>query len=786
MITSHRLGRGVVALGAIYLAALCSHRSDAQQPKVPLIIVPPPQAPTLAPPLPLGVQRGTKLDLNLTGTNLADVTGLLTSFPAKIAIPTENTNGKDPTKVLVKLEVAADVPLGFHTIRIATKQGLSNARIFCVDDLPQVAEVDTNRAKMTAQPVPVPCVVTGRTDAEVSDFYKITVKANQRVSFEVIGRRLGSALDPILMLHSVKTGREVAGLYSDDAPGLQSDARFTHTFAEAGEYLVEIRDTTYKGGADYFYRLRIGDFPCAITAFPMAIKRGAKANIGFAGPLVEGVAPVEITAPVDPMIVSMNVVPKFSSVAESSVGWPLPVRISDHDEIAEIEPNNEQAKATRIPVPSGVTGRFLEKSDVDEYVFAAKKGVKYTINAETYEIGSPAEVYVIVKDGKNAELAKTNPAAAPKLEWTATADGDFFLHVEHLNFANGPNEVYHLTITEPTPDFEVIVGLDRFEVAPGSTGIVPITNIVRRDYAGPIEVSVVGPAGVTGTITVTAVAPQPNLPIALLPITVAPGTAVGAHSLQIRAKAMINGKEVVRIGRVSDIVKTYLANLPFPPESLSTQIGLAITDAPLFSLSIKYASPDIVKGIPANMTVTAVRSAGFAEDIILAPIAMPPGVAPAMKNIAKGTNEVVIVLTPAPTAPIGVFPISVRGQGKSQNRDFAYYAAPTPLSIALPFDLQVQGAPVSLKVGMKAKFKVKAIRKGGYAGPIVVEVRNLPANVTATKPTIDMGKDEVEIELTAAATAVPGDKVDVNAFGTAPAAANQTAASANFVLKVEK
>ncbi len=45
-----------------------------------------------------------------------------------------------------------------------------------------------------------------------------------------------------------------------------------------------------RGGAEFFYRIRIGDFPLASTALPMGIKRGAKAKIEFAGPAVDGVA----------------------------------------------------------------------------------------------------------------------------------------------------------------------------------------------------------------------------------------------------------------------------------------------------------------------------------------------------------------------------------------------------------------------------------------------------------------------------------------------------------------
>ena len=46
-------------------------------------------------PAPLGIQRGTHLDLTLTGNNLVEPTGLWTSFPSKVTIPTTNNNGKD-------------------------------------------------------------------------------------------------------------------------------------------------------------------------------------------------------------------------------------------------------------------------------------------------------------------------------------------------------------------------------------------------------------------------------------------------------------------------------------------------------------------------------------------------------------------------------------------------------------------------------------------------------------------------------------------------------------------
>src|SRR5579871_1564184 len=155
---------------ALTLTLLASGRAPAQTPD--------PKAPVLNPVAPLGVQRGTAIDLTLTGSNLAEPTGLLLSFPAKVTIPTEGNNGKDAGKLQVRLEVPGDAPLGFHTLRLATVRGISNLRTFCVDDLPQVMETDTNRSRATPQAVPVPCVVVGKCDVpESADWYKVSAAA---------------------------------------------------------------------------------------------------------------------------------------------------------------------------------------------------------------------------------------------------------------------------------------------------------------------------------------------------------------------------------------------------------------------------------------------------------------------------------------------------------------------------------------------------------------------------------------------------------------------------------
>ena len=148
---------------------------------------PNPQAPVLAPLVISGGQRGAKVELQLTGTNLAGPTGLFLDFPAKIDIPKGDKNGEDNAKLKVVIDIPADAPIGPHILRLATTRGMSNLRVFSVDDLPQVLDGDKNQDKATAQDVPVPCV--RRAHRRRKPLVQDQLSAGS-VSF-VVGRRLG-------------------------------------------------------------------------------------------------------------------------------------------------------------------------------------------------------------------------------------------------------------------------------------------------------------------------------------------------------------------------------------------------------------------------------------------------------------------------------------------------------------------------------------------------------------------------------------------------------------------
>jgi hypothetical protein len=640
------------------------------QPKPPAL---PPTSPTLTTLANLGGKPGGTIDVTLSGTNLTDVTQVWTSFGGKVTVP---DGQKDATKLAAKIEIPANTPTGFHTLRVATKGGVSAARPFIVDELPEVAEKDNNK-KAVPQAITAPCVVVGTATAEVSDFYKVAVKAGDPITFEVLARRIGSPCDPVILLHD-GTGKELFGLYADDTPGLQGDARLTHTFPVNGDVIVEIRDTTYRGGADFAYRLRVGNIPGATTAFPLAVQAGQTAQVGFAGTGLEGVKPVPVKGEGDVVYAA----PKRDN---GPGGWPVPVRVNADPEGVEQEPNNTPDKANPLPVPGGVSARFGEKNDVDQFKIAAKKGQKLAVTALTFEVNSPAEVYVRVLDAKGGEVAKSIPTqVGTRVEFTAAADGDYTIVCEHTNYLFGPNEVYHLSVKPVAADFAVGVAFDRAVVPAGGVGLVPVVAFTKANgFNGPVDLEFTSPT-VSGKATLPAAAnPLPATPL-YLPLVAKAGTAPGVVIGKLTAKGKIDGVDVTKTVDLIDAVKVGLATMPSPPREVTTQFAVAIVPEPPFALELKLDAAEVAKGGTLKGKVIAKRGDKFDADIAISAISLPANVAPKFVPIKKGETEAAVEFSvPATVAP-GPTVFVVQGTAKVNTKDVVVVAVPVAVNVTEP------------------------------------------------------------------------------------------------------
>jgi hypothetical protein len=250
---------------------------------------------------PSAIARGTASPLSLIGFNVPQ------DASANVLINTDPQN-----------------PLGIRSIASVFGDSPTNDFLVFVCDPPLLVEpnqvppnstsTDGTPAPTVPNPVamPIPSVVTGciRSSGEV-DKYLFEAKAQQRVTFEVIARRMNSAIDP-----KIKITNEQGGVLSeaDDATFtrvINADSWLENWTAPAdGKYILEVHDLHQRGGPQFTYAIQTqradphflleADTDKTLLAPGMGgviFVRGIRKN-GFAGDIelnVEGL-PVGVTA----------------------------------------------------------------------------------------------------------------------------------------------------------------------------------------------------------------------------------------------------------------------------------------------------------------------------------------------------------------------------------------------------------------------------------------------------------------------------------------------------------
>lgn len=741
------------------------------------------QSPAISRTAPQAVAPGQSADVVVTGSNLAGATSLWTSFgeAASLAPDVEN-NGQDAGRVVFRVAAPAENSLGIHGIRVVTPGGVSSLKLFVVDDLPSVAEAGGNNSPETAQVVALPCAVDGQVDNLSRDYFRFDAEAGQKVSFEILARRLGSPLDASLFLYRAD-GRELH--FVDDTAGLSSDCQFSYTFEEAGSYIVEVRDIQYAGGGNHLYRLRIGDFPCISTPVPLAVQRGTTTQIAFAGTDVEAVAPVSLTVPADSTDDWINVAARRTDGVSSAFA---PVRISDGAEFLEQEPNDAAEQANSIAIGDSVNGRFEQPGDIDRFAFDAKKGQRFVFAGISRQVGAASDLMLRLYDsaGKQVAAVDDNGASEGVLNYTFPADGRFTLAVHDLNRRGGGEYSYRVAVTPHEPGFTLQSTADAVNVAAGGITAI-LVNVTRVDYNGPIDLSLANlPAGLTSLPTKIG----PGMALAVLTVQAAPDAAAASLSdIQVVGQATVGDHEVRRVAAVDTTLRGKWSNTLIVPGELTESVALAVAPAAKLKLRTEPAEIVLGKELTAKVKVIAERGEGLDAAITFAVNpekgGLPANVTADLKQIEPGQSESEITFTGAEKAPLGPFTVVLTG---SHAKDKVTTTASTPgigLRLEAPFVLQPSLVNAKLPLGGTTNVKVAVQRNPAFAGEIKLTFDKLPAGVTAPETVLPADQTEIEVVLTAAADAAAGTVDTIVVNGAAVANDKQSATAGVPALTLE-
>jgi hypothetical protein len=166
-----------------------------------------------------------------------------------------------PFKQKVKLPAA--VPAEPFGLFAQDAGGVAPSPIkFRLSEFGNVVETDGNSSHATATPVPaLPVALNGVIAKEKEvDHYRFPAKKGQTYDVHCYARRLGSALDSVMVIYQLNGGALVG---NDDAVG--PDSYFRWTAPADGDYVLTVTDHLGKGGPNYFYRVEFTPVQPALT-----------------------------------------------------------------------------------------------------------------------------------------------------------------------------------------------------------------------------------------------------------------------------------------------------------------------------------------------------------------------------------------------------------------------------------------------------------------------------------------------------------------------------------------
>jgi hypothetical protein len=663
------------------------------------------------------------------------------------------------------VEVAADTPLGLYGLRLATASGLSNAHLFLIDDLPITPEADPTVQPETAQPIALPAAVAGICREADVDRYALTVQAGQRVSFEVVGSRLGKDFDPLVTIRDAR-GRLV--LQHDNDVGLFFDGRFEHVFVEAGTYVVEVRDARFKGSDHWTYVLRMGSFPVARVALPSAVRPGEQAALRF--PQL-GDQPVTFAAaqdlPPGPFTYSLR------RHGDNASAW-IPLLASELANIPEAEPNNTPEAATVVSVPALLHGSLSRPGDWDWFAFDLSKGQSLSLCAESRGLGSPADLELVLLDptGKQLQRADGTGLSDVQVAFTAGAAGRYRLRVRDLTNAGGPAFVYRVEARVRGPRLELVSEVGRLAIPQGSRQPLPL-RLTRTDYAGPVELALL--EAPPGLALQTGQFPQGASQF-VNALTVADAVPVGVYTVQVMARGAAGERPLTALVRTQPLLDRVPTGRgphgePFElredqrrlPPTLTDRIAVVVTPAAPFTFELPAARVVLPRYLHTEFRLETTRAPGFDAPITftvrggqLEPDGM--GRRPLLAEVPPATRDRLVVhggLRSEILSQLAVQRVTVIATADHQGRTIAL-ARTFDLDVRTAYEPAAEPARVELKPGGSARLTIRANRLEPFDGPVTVTPSWVAGLTLPQSVTVPAGQPDVEVALQAAADAKPG------------------------------
>ncbi len=472
--------------------------------------------------------------------------------------------------IILGIRMATNATACDREIRLAGPNGLSNPLKFCVGQLPEVSqpalkapnpELDrflerigqparTNAAR-TPLPVSLPAVVNGQIGPGSVDRFRFHARQGQKIVAAVSARALvpyladavpGWFQAAVSILDS--RGHELA---YDDHFRFHPDPVLCCEIPRDGEYVLQIRDSLYRGREDFVYRIHIGELPFVTGIFPLGGPLGKSTAITLTG----------WNLPVtNRTIDNFGQLPGIREV-QLFEGGNLPNTISfavdNLPEFLDCDSETPPEQPRHLTLPVIVNGRIAKPGDRNSYCFAGHRGDAIVAEIIARRLDSPLDSTLELADSAGKRLAFNDDFedkgaglethhADSYLRTVLPADGIYFIRVADAQEQGGPEFSYRLRLSTPRPDFAL-------RLVPSSVtfrgGTAPLTAHVLRQDGFTNAILLRLKSAPAGAYLSGGMIPA-NQDQIRFTLTIPPGRSSGICTFDLEGRAIIDGAEIIR------------------------------------------------------------------------------------------------------------------------------------------------------------------------------------------------------------------------------------------------
>lgn len=719
-------------------------------------------SPQLNSTVPRGGQRGSEVEVTITGARLLDAEEILFHQPGiefKEIVHPENSNGSN---FKVKFVIAPDAALGEHTFRVRAKSGVTYARRFWVSQFPNVDEVAGNNEFATPQEITLNVTLEATTAREAADFFRVDAKKGQRISVEVEGLRANAGnmtMDPYVAILNAERFELVA---SDDTALLKQDSFVSLLAPEDGQYIIEIRDASYEGAGRY--RAHVGTFPRPTAIYPAGGQVGQEIDVKLIGD-VKGEFTQKVKAPAE----TDDAFGVLATSEGQTPPSPNAFRVVSYPNVMENEAANEAiAQFKDVPssgvLPLAFNGILQAKTDAegktipdyDYFKFTAKKGQSFRMRALAKAINSPVDPVMHIFKADGATIGGNDDSdgtADSRFDFNVPEDGDYFVRVYDMLNRGGEDFVYRVECETVEP--ALVVSMPEFATRDNQTlktmdiprggRYATVVNVTRQsaNVAGRFEVTGL-PPGVTLSADEIP-ANQGQFPIVFHAAADAPIAGVLAnlwvHSTD--PEKPLKGKYTQQMDYVRG-----LPNGTLYYSKTSDKLPVAVCEEAPYTIDIEKPATALLQNGSLGVKIVATRKEGFTKPITVRWLWRPPGVScNATATIPEGQNETVFALTANEGAEVRTWKVAVQGESDAGQGVIRQASNLVDLEISPPFvNFKINLATVNQGDPGSVLIDIEKVRD--FTGEATAKLIGLPAKTVGQEIKIKPGQEQVSIPVT--------------------------------------